>query len=170
MQDPEGQVKQLVVQTGSHACVTQGHYPIPPSLRLDLAPHKRVIPGPQRQNLEWPEPWSGRTHLWTHHGAAHLMLMGHGPALFSDLLWVVEWALPVTVCLRAGLESLCSSPRWADKGCFPQGVPRVAELWPHVPFLTSDPLKPQYPQMRRLQLRKLTALLGVPESSWESRV
>lgn len=69
------------------------------------------------------------------------MLMGHGPALFSDLLWVVEWALPVTVCVRAGLESLCSSPRWADKGCFPQGVPGVVELWPHVPFLTFRPTK-----------------------------
>lgn len=68
------------------------------------------------------------------------MLTGHRPASFSDLLWVGELALLVTVCPRAGLERPPLLPKVGrEQGGSPQGGPDVVELWPHLPFLTSRP-------------------------------
>lgn len=62
------------------------------------------------------------------------MLTGHRPASFSDLLWVGELALLVTVCPRAGLERPLLLPKVGrEQGSSPQGVPEVAELWSLAP-------------------------------------
>lgn len=63
-----------------------------------------------------------------------------GPALLPDLLEGGTVGTSRTVCLRAGLERPLLLPKVGrDEGAFPQGTRGVAELQPHLPFLTTRP-------------------------------